>query len=129
MRPNPPLSYVDRRDLYEEQVRDLLKRVIPRKSRGLVAKALSAKVDRNITVKRLGNMIEPSKQSPRMSLSTAKALVEVLSEIPGADATRLRRFLNNEVELSLLRDNMSAIQGLLERAAEGIVKRPPRRKR
>ncbi|MGO9368261.1 MAG: hypothetical protein ACLP0H_11580, partial [Terriglobales bacterium] len=102
-------------DPYEAQVREMLKRVIPRGYREAVAKALSAKVGRNITVKRLGNLIEPGKQAPRMSLSTAKALTEVLSEMASADSAPLRRFLNNEDELNLLRDNMRAIQKLLER--------------
>jgi hypothetical protein len=106
-------------DPYEARVREVLGRVIPRGARDSIARALSEKLRRRITVKRLGNLIEPGKQTPRMSLSTAKALVEVLTEASATNATPLRRFLNSDEELCLLQENMQAIQRMFERIARG----------
>jgi len=129
MIPKNAHSFEPPRDEYEAKVRVMLGRVFPRGSRRIIAEALSLKVGRKITLKRLNNLIAPGKDNPRMSLSTAKALVEVLSAIAGADVVSLRRFLNDEEDLDLIHlgENMRANQKLFERVAQRRVKGPPKK--
>lgn len=83
-------------DGFEAEVRRTLKKLLPRKRRAEIAEALSAAMGRTITKSMLDNFVAAGKYQPRLPLSVAKALCEVL-ETPS-----LRRYLNSEEDLALI---------------------------
>ena len=84
------------RDAFEADVRRMLKGLLPRKSRLALAKALTKVMARDITTTMVDNWVAESKCQPRLPLSVAKALCDLVGD------PALRRYLNSAEDLTLM---------------------------
>jgi uncharacterized protein YciW len=88
------------RDAFEADVRRMLKALLPRKKRAELAAALTDILDnepaRRITKAQLDNFVAEGKCQPRLPLSVAKALCQLIGH------RSLTRYLNTEEELALI---------------------------
>jgi hypothetical protein len=115
-------------DAFEADVRKMLKAVMPRRKRAELAVALTDilnnKPARRITKAQLDNFIAGGKCQPRLPLSVAKALSELIED------PSLSRYLNTEEELALIKigEHARANKDLVARIASPSVKRSNRNK-
>ncbi len=85
------------RDVFECDVRRMLKRALTGRDRNALAAALSGLMgNRKITKAMLDSFTAESKCQPRLPLSLAKALCQLI------DDPSLRRYLNNDEDLTLI---------------------------
>lgn len=84
------------RDHFEEDVRKMLKSLLPRSKRPEIAATLTRIMGREITKSMLDNFVAEGKYQPRLPLSLAKALCQVVDE------PLLRRYLNSEEDMALV---------------------------
>ena len=84
------------RDAFEADVRRLLKALLPRKTRAELAAALTKVMGREITQTMIDNWVAEGKCQPRLPLSVAKALCELVGD------PALRRYLNSAEDLTLM---------------------------
>jgi len=105
-------------DSLEDGVRELLKRIVPRKRRPEIAASVEAQLGRPFTKQMLDNFIAERKCRHRLPLSVAKAICLVLDE------PSLRRYLNNDEDLALIQigEHARANRKLLAQIATPKVK-------
>ena len=83
-------------DASEADVRRLLKTLLPRKTRTVLAAALTKVMGREITKTMIDSWVAEGKCQPRFPLSVAKALCELVGD------PALRRYLNSAEDLTLM---------------------------
>ena len=83
-------------DPFETTVRSVLKTLLPRKRRVELAAALTEVMGRQITKMMIDSWTAESKCQPRLPLSLAKALSQLIRD------KSLTRYLNTEEELTLI---------------------------
>lgn len=111
-------------DAFEADVRKTLKGLLHGKGRAGLAKALTNVMGREITKMMVDNWVAEGKCQPRLPLSVAKALSELIED------PSLSRYLNTEEELALIKigEHARANKDLVARIASPPVKRSNRKK-
>jgi len=106
-------------DAFESEVRRMLKLLLPRKKRTEIATALTSHMGRKITKPMLDNFVAEGKCQPRLPLSIAKALCDLVGD------PALRRYLNNDEDLTLIEigEHTRASKNLITQIATPTVKR------
>jgi hypothetical protein len=111
-------------DSFEATVRSILKTLLPRKRRAELAAALTELMGREITKTMIDSWTAESKCQPRLPLSLAKALCQLIA------APALSQYLNTEEELDLIKigEHARANKDLVARIASPRVRRLSRNK-